>query len=98
LRVSSQQFRQEWAEATKRHTPRKRAYRLGYQVGSDADDEQAHLTDIEVAYAWLYQDVAHGDEVSTGYFDVKERYRAVVGVFSHRLRPVEWCKWSGCFA
>jgi hypothetical protein len=36
-----------------------------------------------LAYAWLYQDVAHGDEVSTGYFGIKERYRAAVGVFSH---------------
>jgi hypothetical protein len=83
LRVSSEQLRQQWTEATERRTPRQRAYRLGYQIGADGDGEQAHLTDINMAYAWLYQDVAHGDEVSTGYFGVKERYRAAVGVFSH---------------
>ena len=37
----------------------------------------------DLAYAWLYQGVAHGDEVSTGHFDVNEQYRAAVGVFSH---------------
>lgn len=30
-----------------------------------------------------HQDAAHGDEGSTGYFDVKERYHAAIGVFSH---------------
>jgi hypothetical protein len=38
---------------------------------------------LAFGHLWLYQDVVHGDEVSTGYFDMKERYRAVVGVFSH---------------
>lgn len=83
LQVSSEQLRQEWTRATERHTPRERAYRLGYRIGADGEGGQAHLTDIDMAYAWLYQDVAHGDEVSTGHFDVKERFRAAVGVFSH---------------
>jgi hypothetical protein len=79
----SQQLREAWLEATERGTPQEHAYRLGYQVGADGGGEQGHFTDIEVAYAWLYQDVAHGDAVSTGYFDITERYKAAVGVFSH---------------
>ncbi len=83
LRLWSDQLRQAWTKATERNTRQERAYRLGYRVGADADGEQAHHTDIDMAYAWLYQDVAHGDEVSTGHFDVKERFRAAVGVFSY---------------
>lgn len=83
LRLSSEHYYEEWAKATERNTPRERAYRVGYQIGADDDGEQGHFTDIDLAYAWLYQDVAHGDEVSTGYLDVRERYRAAVGVFSH---------------
>jgi hypothetical protein len=81
LRASSSGLREEWNQATDRSS-RARAFYTGYQVGDDGGRTQ-HLIDIDLAYAWLYQDVAHGDEVSTGYFDVNERYRAAVGVFSH---------------
>jgi hypothetical protein len=83
LRVSSAQLREEWTKATERNTPNERAYRVGYQVGHDGDGEHGHFTDIDMAYAWLYQDAAKADEVSTGYFDINERYRAAVGVFSN---------------
>jgi hypothetical protein len=83
LGEASQWFHQAWAKATERGTPNERAYRTGYRVGDDHDGEQQHFTDIDMAFAWLYEDVAHGDEVSTGYFDVMERYRAAVQVFSH---------------
>src|SRR6476619_2025600 len=82
LKEASQWYRQAWGKATERDTPNERAYRTGYRVGDDEDREEKHFTDIDMAYAWLYQDVAHGDEVSTGYFDVTERYRAAVQVFS----------------
>ena len=78
--MSSRDLREEGRQATDR-TSRARAYFTGYRIG--VVGEARHLTDIDMAYAWLYQDVAHGDEVSTGYFDVKERYKAAVGVFSH---------------
>jgi hypothetical protein len=81
--TNSTLLRQAWSKATERDTSQERAYRLGYQIGDDADSEQGHFTDLDVAYAWLYQDVAHGDEVSTGRFGVKERFKAAVGVFSH---------------
>jgi len=69
LKEASQWYRQAWGKATERDTPNERAYRTGYRVGDDEDREEKHFTDIDMAYAWLYQDVAHGDEVSTGYFD-----------------------------
>ncbi len=81
LRASSSDLREEWSQATDR-TSRARAFYTGYQI-ADSGGRTQHLTDIDLAYAWLYQDVAHGDEVSTGYFGIKERYRAAVGVFSH---------------
>jgi hypothetical protein len=81
IRLSSRALREEWTGATDR-TSRTRAYRIGYRVGADGEGVEGHLTDIDLAYAWLYQDVAHGDEVSTGYFGVNERYRAAVGLFS----------------
>lgn len=80
LRASSSDLREEWNQATDRSS-RARAFYTGYQVGDGSQTQ--HLTDIDLAYAWLYQDVAHGDEISTGYFGVNERYRAAVGVFSH---------------
>jgi hypothetical protein len=84
LRLSAQWLRQEWDSATERSS-RSRAYWSGYvMVGEDGDDEDARqFSDLELAYAWLYEDAAHCDEASTGYFDVRDRYRAAVGVFSH---------------
>jgi hypothetical protein len=81
LRSSSSDLGEEWRQATGR-TSRARAFYTGYQLADNGGPTQ-HLTDIDLAYAWLYQDVAHGDEESTGYFGVKERYRAAIGVFSH---------------
>lgn len=82
LSASSRDLRQEWKEATDR-TSRTRAFWSSYVAGENAEGGQGQFNDIDLAYAWLYQDVAHGDEVSTGYFGVDERYRAAVGVFSH---------------
>ena len=79
---STDDLRAEWTRATDRARPG-RAFFTGYQVGDEPGGETQHLTDVELAYAWLYQDVAHGDEVSTGFFDVTERYKAAVGVFAH---------------
>jgi len=83
VRPWSEQLRQAWMKATERNTPQEHAYRLGYQVADDGEGERRHFTDIGVAYACLYQDVARGDAASTGCFDITERYKAAVGVFSH---------------
>jgi hypothetical protein len=83
VRTFSEQFREGWAKATERNGPQERAYRMGYRVGDTDDAEEQHFTDIDAAYAWLYQDVAHSDEVSTGHFGVMERFRAAVGVFAN---------------
>lgn len=82
LRLSSHSLREEWAFATDR-TSRTRAYWSSYVVGDGGDGQQGQFSDIDLAYAWLYQDVAHGDKVTTGVFEVLERYHAAVGVFSH---------------
>jgi hypothetical protein len=81
LSRSTAQIRAEWTIATDR-TSRARAFFTGYQAQDDAAVAM-DLTDIDLAYAWLYQDVAHGDEVSTGLFGILERYQAAVSVFSH---------------
>lgn len=44
---------------------------------------EATYTDIELAFAWLYQDAVKSDASTTGQIGVVERYRAAVGVFSH---------------
>ena len=81
IRGSSRDLGEEWTRATDRAS-RARAFYAGYQAADDNGETQ-HLTDIDLAYAWLYQDVAHGDEVTTGHFGVEERYKAAVSVFSH---------------
>ena len=78
---STTELRAEWTRATDR-TSRARAFFTGYEAKHDSTLTM-DTTDIDLAYAWLYQDVAHGDEVSTGMFDVLDRYRAAVSVFSH---------------
>jgi hypothetical protein len=74
VRSSSEELREEWRAALARDAEA-RAYRV------DTDD--GSLTDLDLAYAWLYQDVAHGDTSKTLHFDINERYLAAVGVFSH---------------
>lgn len=77
----NQNLRDGWAKATDR-TSRTRAYRIIQQdMASAGEAEQAH--DVDLAFAWLYQDVAHGDEPSTGSIGILYRYQAAVGVFSH---------------
>jgi hypothetical protein len=66
LRLSSEHFWREWTEATEGDTGDERAYRLGYQLGDDPGGESGHFTDIDMAYASLYQDVVHADALSTG--------------------------------
>lgn len=77
----NQNIRDGWTKATDR-TSRTRAYRIIQQdMASGGEAEQAH--DVDLAFAWLYQDVAHGDEPSTGGIGIMHRYQAAVGVFSH---------------
>jgi hypothetical protein len=74
VRSSSEELREEWRAALARDAET-RAYRV------DTDD--GSLTDLDLAYAWLYQDVAHGDASKTLHFDIIERYLAAIGIFSH---------------
>jgi len=79
--ASTNGLRDEWTRATDR-TRRARAFFTGY-APVDGTGGTHHFTDIELAFAWLYQDVAHGDAVTTGHFDVTDRFRAAVNVFSN---------------
>jgi hypothetical protein len=65
VRLYSEKLRHHWAQATERNTPEARAYVAGYRIGKEGEAGQGHYTDLGLAYAWLYQDVAHGDPVST---------------------------------
>lgn len=80
MTASTEGLRGEWMRATDR-TTRARAFFTGY-APADGSAGGRHFTDIELAFAWLYQDVAHGDAVTTGHFDMTDRYRAAVNVFS----------------
>jgi hypothetical protein len=73
LRISSRDLHAEWRAATNRSVVT-RAYRLATEEGV--------TTDVELAFAWLYQDVAHGDHSTTGRLGVQERFRAAAGFFS----------------
>jgi hypothetical protein len=69
----------EWHEATGRDN-RVRAY---FVVIEDKQKNKKKQTDVDLAYAWLYQDSAHGDPLTTGGLGIQHRSKAAVGVFSH---------------
>jgi hypothetical protein len=79
LNSSSKNLWAEWHEATGRDD-RVRAY---FVVTEDKQGNTKKQTDVDLAYAWLYQDLAHGDAITTGDLGIQQRYEAAVGVFSH---------------
>lgn len=74
FQLSCDHFDREWGEATRRDNS-VRAYVML--------TEQGRVSDLELAYSWLYQDSVHGDEVDLRTVGVKHRYEAAVGVFSN---------------
>jgi hypothetical protein len=74
IQAVSQTLRTEWDKVTDR-TTRTRAYQIS--------TEAVAYTDIELAFAWLYQDAVKSDASTTGEIGIVHRYRAAVGVFSH---------------
>ncbi|MFM9378809.1 hypothetical protein [Gordonia sp. VNK21] len=81
---SSAHFRTEWRQATERDRARgakTRAYSMVVQNIETGEIGQA--TDLDLAYAWLYEDSIHGDLPSYDEFDARDRYRAATHVFSH---------------
>jgi hypothetical protein len=76
---SSEILRDMWDRATERPTEQGQLVR-GYFV---AAEDGAKLTDVDLAWAWLYEDSIHGNEASTGQFGVLMKFAAAVGVFSH---------------
>lgn len=74
--------RQAWRDATERDRTRgarTRAYSVA--VGTDGSDDVDRATDLDLAYAWLYEDSVHGDLPSYDEFDARERYSAATNVF-----------------
>jgi hypothetical protein len=76
LEGSLNDLRDEWWEATGRDN-RIRTYWVHLPV------QDIKLTDVDLAYAWLYQDLAHGDEAPADGVGIHQRFEAAVGVFSH---------------
>lgn len=76
LKVSLQELREEWTEAAGRKG-RMRSYWV------HLPEFDVKLTDVELAYSWLYQDLVHGDESPAGGVGIYQRFEAAVGVFSH---------------
>jgi hypothetical protein len=83
---NAKRLRKDW-DVTDR-TSRTRAYLISTEAGA--------YTDIELAFAWLYQDAVKSDASTTGEIGIVERYRAAVGVFSHiaviALRTLDYIK------
>ncbi|MBB3750811.1 hypothetical protein FHT44_003306 [Mycolicibacterium sp. BK634] len=73
-RITSKQFKAEWRDCT--NVKDCRAYWTVTENGNT-------YTDVELAFAWLYQDSVHGDTSTTGDLGVSQRFSAAVGVFSH---------------
>lgn len=74
ISANSTRLHKDWADVTNRD-PRTRAYNLITTEGT--------FTDIELAFAWLYQDAVKSDASTTGRIGIRERFQAAVGVFSH---------------
>jgi hypothetical protein len=84
IAASNAQLRQQWSDATERDRTRgakTRAYRVGVQ--DIETGETASATDLDLAYAWLYEDSVHGDLPSYDEFDARDRYSAAIHVFAH---------------
>ncbi|MCF8609014.1 hypothetical protein L5G28_02380 [Gordonia sp. HY285] len=50
-------------------------------TGKADDDAVDRATDLDLAYAWLYEDSVHGDLPSYDEFSARERYSAATHVF-----------------
>jgi hypothetical protein len=74
MQTLSTALREEWQVATGRKN-RMQAYFLEF--------DGRRYTDVDLAYAWLYQDLAHGDLTGTGQVGLLQRFQAAVEVFSH---------------
>lgn len=76
-------LRELWQRATERDRTRgakTRAYSMA--VGTADSDTVDRATDLDLAYAWLYEDSVHGDLPSYDQFDARDRYRAATHVFA----------------
>ncbi|MCF8610191.1 hypothetical protein L5G28_08470 [Gordonia sp. HY285] len=78
-------MRADWATATERHRNTRGGKARAYNVAvGDVSSPEAvdRATDLDLAYAWLYQDSVHGDLPDFDEFDARDRYQAAVHVCS----------------
>ncbi|GLB65142.1 hypothetical protein NCCP2495_30220 [Dietzia sp. NCCP-2495] len=78
-RLSNDHLRSEWTLATRRDRANRGSTTRAYGVIGDGEP----VSDLDLAYGWLYEDSLHGDPPSFDQFGLRERYRAATHVFSH---------------
>lgn len=78
-RLSNDHLRREWTHATQRDRTNRGSTTRAYGIVVDGEP----VSDLDLAYGWLYEDSLHGDPPSFDQFGLRERYRAATHVFSH---------------
>ena len=78
------QMRADWAEVTVRdaRNPAKLDKRSTWSPGNLDGAEVETMTDVDLAYAWLYGDCIHGDVKNFGGSSSRDRYHAATSVFA----------------
>lgn len=85
VRKANADVRARWEKATARDRENRGALSRAYKVVIHAADGDVveELTDVDLAYGWLYEDSMHGDLPSMDQVSARDRYFAAVTVFCH---------------
>lgn len=85
VREANADVRARWVKATERDRNNRgttsRAYKVVIHTANG--DVIEELTDLDLAYGWLYEDSMHGDLPSMDQISARDRYFAAVTVFCH---------------
>lgn len=99
IAISNAALRREWEEATRRDRKNRGAKTRAYTMyaGEEGDDDAEAATDLDLAYAWLYEDSLHGDVPAYDEFNARDRYQAATHVFAHiavvALETLAYIRW-----
>jgi len=82
--VALAKMRADWAEVTVRdaRNPGKVGQAFNLVSGNLDGAEVETMTDVDLAYAWLYGDCIHGDVKNFGGSSSRDRYHAATSVFA----------------
>lgn len=85
VREANADVRAKWEKATARDRENRGALSRAYKVVIHTADGDVieELTDVDLAYGWLYEDSMHGDLPSMDQVSARDRYFAAVTVFCH---------------